>query len=85
MGRAPEIAGMGDGFARGRQPRSDHSELRSGAIQSSHARTGMGEMFRPGGGYGRIEVLSAVGKSAGTAWVTLPVAAHSVPRWSVTM
>jgi mannitol-1-/sugar-/sorbitol-6-phosphatase len=29
---------------------------------------------------GRVETLSAVGKSAGTFCVTLPVAAHSVPR-----
>jgi sugar-phosphatase len=29
---------------------------------------------------GRIDTLSAVGKSAGTFCVTLPVAAHSVPR-----
>ena len=36
-------------------------------------------------GYGvRSDVFSAVGKSAGTFCVTLPVAAHSVPRWSVT-
>ena len=33
----------------------------------------------------RVLVLSAVGKSAGTFCVTLPVAAHSVPRWYVAM
>jgi len=36
-----------------------------------------------GQGAGTGETLSAVGKSAGTSAVcsTLPVAAHSVPRW----
>jgi len=32
-----------------------------------------------------IDVLSADGKSRGTGIVTVPVAAHSVPRWSRTM
>ncbi len=27
--------------------------------------------------------FSALGKSAGTSWVTAPVAAHSHPRWKV--
>ena len=35
--------------------------------------------------YGRTVGVSAPGKSAGTFWVTLPVAAHSVPRRKVTM
>ena len=30
-----------------------------------------------------VDVFSALGKFAGTGIVTLPVAAHSVPRWSV--
>jgi hypothetical protein len=33
--------------------------------------------------YGRIETLSGPGKSAGTGWVTFPVAAHSTPRANV--
>ena len=33
----------------------------------------------------RALTLSAVGKSLGKACVTLPVAAHSVPRWYVAM
>ena len=33
----------------------------------------------------RKDALSAVGKSDGTGIVTFPVAAHSVPRWRVTM
>ncbi len=35
--------------------------------------------------YGRTLALSAVGKSSGTFWVTLPLAAHSAPRWTGTM
>ena len=34
---------------------------------------------------GRTEIASGPGKSLGTACVTLPVAAHSAPRCSVTM
>src|SRR5690349_16264454 len=45
-----------------------------------------GDVQPAGGSYSfRVLVLSAVGKSAGTFCVTLPVAAHSVPRWYVVM
>src|SRR5262249_2763267 len=45
-----------------------------------------GEVQPGGGSYaGRVLTLSADGKSAGTFCVTLPVAAHSVPRWKVVM
>jgi hypothetical protein len=37
----------------------------------------------PGDVHPRTEVFSAVGKSAGSAWVTAPVAAHSAPRWKL--
>ncbi len=36
-------------------------------------------------GYFRSTGASGPGKSAGTFWVTFPVAAHSVPRWKVPM
>src|ERR1017187_2175234 len=42
----------------------------------------VGEVQPAGGLYSaRVLVLPAAGKSAGTFCVTLPVAAHSVPRW----
>jgi hypothetical protein len=37
------------------------------------------------GANGRLDAASAFGKSAATGSVTLPVAAHSVPRWKVFM
>ena len=41
--------------------------------------------YRKTNDYWRREVWVAVGKSFGTGWVTLPVAAHSAPRCNVAM
>ena len=43
------------------------------------------ERWRGEGVHSRRLTLSAGGKSAGTFCVTLPVTAHSAPRWNVTM
>ena len=69
---------------RGRVDGSKTYDADSDGEFESHDLRGSG-YFAFAGWNGRADVLSALGKSAGIFCVTLPVAAHSVPRRKVVM